>query len=417
MIRFLHAADLHLDRPFEGLTRLPESLHERAARSTFIALHRLVDAALHERADFLLISGDLFDNSHRSIKAQHAFVKEMWRLQSALIPVYLVYGNHDFVNETWNQLGLPDNVHVFPETPGCFTLTCANGQVVHVYGFSYHQKWVKENMAAQYRKSGTADFHIALLHGEEKSGIDDGHYAPFTLTDLETAGFDYWALGHIHKRQQLPVSVPAWYPGDLQGLSFKDSELGLKGASVVHLTQHHAEVRFLPTSDIEWIHADRCFGQIETADQLTESLHAFKEDEREKHHGVFVRLNSTFEQNGLPQQTLEKLFREVIETLNEDEEQHSDFVWLELGTFDVHGDWNIEEIMNSPHFAGDLFRLIEQPDSVDEAAAMLYSHHLGRRFLPPLSSEDQQQIRHASEQLLADVLLKETQNGSIDNEA
>lgn len=117
MIRFLHAADLHLDRPFEGLTRLPESLHERAARSTFIALHRLVDAALHERADFLLISGDLFDNSHRSIKAQHAFVKEMRRLQSALIPVYLVYGNHDLSMKHGISSGCPTMSTSFRKRP------------------------------------------------------------------------------------------------------------------------------------------------------------------------------------------------------------------------------------------------------------------------------------------------------------
>ncbi|MDF2911802.1 MAG: exonuclease subunit SbcD, partial [Sporolactobacillus laevolacticus] len=108
MIRFVHTADLHLDRPFEGLTKLPNALYQRTAASTFTAFSTLIDTTIHEGADFLIIAGDVFDNSHRSIKAQRYFISEMKRLQVASIPVFLTYGNHDFINKSWNHLKLPD---------------------------------------------------------------------------------------------------------------------------------------------------------------------------------------------------------------------------------------------------------------------------------------------------------------------
>lgn len=405
MIRFIHTADLHLDRPFDGLTHLPESLRHRSADSTFTALTRLVTITLHEQPDFLIIAGDIFDNSHRSIRAQRAFVHEMKRLHDASIPVFLVYGNHDFLNKEWNHLRLPDNVHVFPEKPSVTSLTCASGQVVNLYGFSYHRRWIKQDMISQYLRSGKADYHIAILHGEQRSGSDESNYAPFTISELEEQNFDYWALGHIHKRQQLPSPVAIWYPGDLQGLSFKESELGQKGASLVDLDHSGAHVRFLPTAAIEWSRAELDFSESATADHIEEVINTFKEKARGKNKCAFIRLYCSFTNPGMSRLEVENLVQELIETSNEDEDERNDFIWLVPGTCTFRQHLDKEQIMNSPHFLGDLFRLIEQEESVLKAAEPLYNHHSGRRYLEPLSAEEQEQIRNESEQLLAEALL------------
>jgi DNA repair exonuclease SbcCD nuclease subunit len=405
LIRFIHTADLHLDRPFEGLTHLPEPLRRRSADSTFTALTRLVTITLQERPNFLIIAGDIFDNSHRSIRAQRSFVHEMKRLHDASIPVFLVYGNHDFLNKEWNHLRLPDNVHVFPEKPSVISLTCADGQIVNLYGFSYHRKWIKQDMVSQYLRSGKADYHIAVLHGEQRSGSIESNYAPFTISELEGRNFDYWALGHIHKRQQLPSPVPIWYPGDLQGLSFKESELGQKGASLVELDHSDAHVRFLLTAAIEWSQAELDFSEAATADHIEETINAFKEEAREKHKCAFIRLYCSFTNPGMPRTEVENLVCELIDSLNEDEDELNDFIWLVPGTCTFRQQWDKDQIVNSPHFLGDLFRLIEQDGSVLKAAEPLFNHHSGRRYLEPLSKEEQEQIRNKSEQLLAEALM------------
>lgn len=404
MIRFIHAADLHLDRPFDGLTQLPEPLRRRSAESTFTALNHLTSTALHERPDFMIIAGDIFDNSHRSIKAQRAFVREMKRLNEASIPVYLIYGNHDFVNKAWGHLILPDNVHVFPETPSAMSVTCAGGQTVKLYGFSYHQRWIKQDMIPYYERSGNADYHIAILHGEPHSGTDESNYAPFSISELEKQGFQYWALGHIHKRQQLLSPVPAWYPGDIQGLSFKESELGPKGASMVELDPHGVQVRFLPTSDIEWRRSELNFSGTVTADQLETTINALKEKERKKQAGAFIRLRFSFTGPEMQSSETEELLHELIDALNEDEKELRDFIWLVPDACEFRSHWDKQQILSSPHFLGDLFRYIEEGDSVQQATEVLYGHHSGRRYLERLSEEDQEWIRRKSEQLLADAL-------------
>lgn len=405
MVRFIHAADLHLDRPFDGLTQLPETIRQRAADSTFSALTRLIDAVLREDPDFLIISGDIFDNNHRSIKAQRLFVREMNRLRAASIPVYLVYGNHDHVNREWGHLRMPDHVHVFPEMPSVFSVTCADGQVVNLYGFSYHQRWIHEDRVLQYHKRGHADYHIAILHGEIRNESAEGHYAPFLIRELDESGFDYWALGHIHKRQQLPSSVPAWYPGNLQGLSFKTSELGAKGASLVELDHDGAQVQFLPTAELEWAQTSLGFSGPVSADQLERALTSFKEKERMQHKGAFIRIDLSFADPGIPGFKVEEIVQELVDALNGDEEEMDDFIWLIPGAVTFRTSWDKQQVLSSPHFLGDLFRFIEKPGSVNQASDLLYMHRIGRNYLDPLNGEDQEEIRRKSEQLLADALI------------
>lgn len=68
--RFIHAADLHLDSPFRGMSKVPNELKEKLMASTFGALRRLTETAIQEQVDFIVISGDLYDEADRSLKAQ-----------------------------------------------------------------------------------------------------------------------------------------------------------------------------------------------------------------------------------------------------------------------------------------------------------------------------------------------------------
>ncbi|NMA90091.1 MAG: DNA repair exonuclease, partial [Amphibacillus sp.] len=73
-IKFIHAADLHLDSPFKGMSTLPSSLYQELKSSTFSALDNLVKLAIDEAVDFVLIVGDLFDQSLRSVYAEMQFL-------------------------------------------------------------------------------------------------------------------------------------------------------------------------------------------------------------------------------------------------------------------------------------------------------------------------------------------------------
>src|SRR5690625_1211028 len=166
-ISFIHAADLHLDSPFQGLTYLPESLFEKVRQSTFQALDKLIQTAINKKVDFILLVGDLFDNEKQSLKAQVHLRKAFEQLEQHGIVVYLSYGNHDFVNGNKHRITYPKNVHIFPNEIVTSYVYKKNGiELASIYGFSYENQAVVENKVNDYNiENNEIPFHIATLHG------------------------------------------------------------------------------------------------------------------------------------------------------------------------------------------------------------------------------------------------------------
>ncbi|RYL93050.1 DNA repair exonuclease [Sporolactobacillus sp. THM7-4] len=403
MIRFIHAADLHLDRPFEGLSELPQVLHERVKQSTFKALDRLVERTLAEHADFLILAGDIFDDSHRSLLAQKRFVLAMKRLETAGVPVFSVFGNHDHLDDPWNRMELPGNVHVFPTEPAMIPYIKADGQVVHLYGFSYAQRRIEKNMAADYEPAPGADYHIGILHGALSAGNQDDRYAPFSIHDLISKNFDYWALGHIHKREQLSPPNPIWYSGDTQGLSIK--ETGEKGASLVELDKGGARVTFLSTADILWKKKKIDLTGKVSAEQLSEVLEEARENARSDEHGVFLSLDLSVSETDQKWSDFNDMLEELLDVLKDGEEERADFVWPVSADFTLKPKWDRERLMESSHFIGDLLRLMESDEGLNDALSPLYQHYMGKRFLKTPDENEEVKIRQDAEQILVDALL------------
>src|SRR5690625_7660876 len=148
-ISFIHAADLHLDSPFQGLSHIPEHLFKEVRESTFVALDRLVRLAIQEQVDFILIVGDLFDNERQSLKAQIRLRKAFQELEKHHINVYLSYGNHDHINGNIHAFTYSDNVFIFPSEKVSQFIHEKNGiPLLEINGFSYEKSTVLE-----YKKS------------------------------------------------------------------------------------------------------------------------------------------------------------------------------------------------------------------------------------------------------------------------
>ena len=115
MVRFLHAADLHLDSPLLGLERYEGAPADRIRDSTRRALENLVRLAIAERVTFVLLAGDVYDGNWKDYATGLFFSTQMARLRQANIPVFLIRGNHDAANLMTRSLDLPENVRVFPD--------------------------------------------------------------------------------------------------------------------------------------------------------------------------------------------------------------------------------------------------------------------------------------------------------------
>lgn len=233
-IRFIHAADLHLDAAFSGLSRdIPADFAERLRTATFTAFRRLLDLCERESPDFLLLAGDVYNQEDASVSAQLALRDGFRRLESLSIPVFFVHGNHDSLASRLRSVRWPGNVTVFGELPDAVPVF-RKGEgtpLAIIHGASHASGRETRNLAALFRRTEACGLHVGLLHATPGDADGVARYAPFSQEDLKASGMDYWALGHIHDRREVCREPLAAYPGCTQGLHI--NEPGEKGCLLV----------------------------------------------------------------------------------------------------------------------------------------------------------------------------------------
>ena len=234
-MRFVHAADIHLDSPLRNLALHEGAPVEQMRLATRAAFERLVDFCIEQQAAFLILAGDLYDHDCPNMQIAVFLRNQLARLGKAGIRVIIKKGNHDADNRITSGLGLPENTRIFrDDRPESIPLDGLPVPVA-IHGQSFRPGPVRENLAAGYPAPLPGHLNIGVLH-TSLGGYPGEHaeYAPCTLTDLTTRGYAYWALGHIHKGTVL-ARQPCWvvYPGNIQGRHAK--ETGPKGCVVVEL--------------------------------------------------------------------------------------------------------------------------------------------------------------------------------------
>jgi exonuclease SbcD len=225
-MKFLHAADIHLDSPLAGLCArddLPEGMIRHCTRRAFVAM---VDLARDEEVAFVVIAGDLYDGDWKDFSTGLFFAEQMRRLGR---PCFLLRGNHDARSVITRNLKLPENVREFSSRT-CDTILLPEIEVA-LHGHSFPNRAVPEDLSASYRDRVEGMLNIGVLHTSAEDPGEHETYAPCNIAALALKGYDYWALGHIHARQVLSERPWIVFPGNLQGRHPKES--GAKGCTLV----------------------------------------------------------------------------------------------------------------------------------------------------------------------------------------
>jgi DNA repair exonuclease SbcCD nuclease subunit len=228
-MKFIHTADLHLDSPLRGLSAYADAPAERLRTATRDAFNNLVTQAIEEQVDFMVIAGDVYDGDWKDFNTGLFFVRQMGRLRHEGIPVYLLYGNHDADSEMTRSLELPDNVHVFSSCKAD-TFRIDNKKVA-LHGRSFKVAATTENLLPSYPEPVDGWLNIGVLHTALEGNAEHAKYAPCSVAELQTKGYQYWALGHVHEHWMQRGEVTIAYPGNIQGRHIR--ELGARGALVV----------------------------------------------------------------------------------------------------------------------------------------------------------------------------------------
>lgn len=404
-ISFIHAADLHLDSPFKGLSHLPESVFQKVRKSTFDALERLVQTAIDKDVDFVLIVGDLFDNEKQSLKAQIHLRRAFEQLQQHHINVYLSYGNHDFINGNIHPVTYPENVLIFPEEKVThFTYEKDDELKAAIYGFSYENRSVTANKVFEYNPvSGDIPFHIAMLHGSLHSNTEHDTYAPFHLSELTGKGFHYWALGHIHQREILKEQPPVIYPGNIQGRNRK--ETGEKGCYHVVVSESDTSATFMPLQSLQFNELTIDVSDCAELHQLEAKIQDEIETITAGSGPALLALTLAGSQIEMQQWQTEHLLDDVIELVNETIIHQSQWKYIFRFTIEYRFSENSNELAQGEYFVGELIRHADQAD-VQMHVNELFHHKQARRHMESMPIDDEQTVRNKAKQLLIHELLK-----------
>ena len=221
MLRFLHAADFHLDSPFAALT--PSQAADRRRESRELPA-RLADYLREHPADLVLLSGDLLDDGSGYRETGEALRAALGRME---VPVFLAPGNHDWYGpgSPYAAPGWPENVHIFRTAAAESVELPALNAVVHGAAFTGPQQTA--GLLTGFSAPADGRTHLMVLHGD--FDVPDSRYDPVTREEAAASGLAYLALGHVHRRGELRLcgrTAVAW-PGCPEGRGF--DELGDRG--------------------------------------------------------------------------------------------------------------------------------------------------------------------------------------------
>jgi DNA repair exonuclease SbcCD nuclease subunit len=268
-MKFIHCADIHLDTPLQGLAEYPGAPLNEIRNATRRAFERVLDAALAEKIDFLIIAGDLYDTGLKSFESALYFNAQMSRLKEAGIDVYLIHGNHDAASKLIKQVRPPDNVHVFRASEA-HTFQIPELHVA-LHGQSFSTPEITDDLALNYPAPVPGFFNIGILHTNLSGISEHANYAPCSLDTLKNKGYQYWALGHVHNRQILCTDPYIVFPGNIQGRHGK--EPGEKSCELVTVSDAGAaSLQTISTSVVPWSEVVIDAGGCATADEVYERL-------------------------------------------------------------------------------------------------------------------------------------------------
>jgi DNA repair exonuclease SbcCD nuclease subunit len=242
MIRFIHAADVHIDSPLRGLDThegAPVAVIRGATRRAF---ENLIQLAIDECVNFLVIAGDVYDGDWKDYSTGLFFRGQLARLREKDIQVYLIAGNHDAASVISRKLSLPDNVHVFSTRMTESIEVVGHPVVIHGRGFP--NRAVPENLVLEYPTAVSNKFNIGLLHTSLTGRTGHDTYAPCSEADMHQKGYGYWALGHIHQPEVISRDPWIVFAGNCQGRDAR--EAGPRGCQLVTVNDS------LEVENVQW---------------------------------------------------------------------------------------------------------------------------------------------------------------------
>ena len=415
-VRFIHCADLHIDSPFKRISAIDRNLGVLLYQSTYQSFNNVVELAIRERVDCILIAGDIYDSADKSLRAQLKFRNGLSRLSNEGIPSFIVYGNHD-PSDSWSaSLEWPKDVFTFPHDKVECRPLLKNGEVIaQICGISFAKRNIYENLALKFTRVDGDVPCIGLLHANVGSNPEHGAYSPGTVEDLFAGGMDYWALGHIHTHRILKASNPAIvYSGCAQ--STMAGEAGAKGCCLVTLESGiDPDIQFIPTDVVRYksdaIDISGCMNTDDVISSIKEKCEAIALEMDERHAIIHLSLTGRTDlHTGLCKGN-------TIDGLRDDVREHFEGrdprIWLEKLVLITAGTYDLETLRRGGDFIADVVSIYDELedveseswDEIQKTMEELFSKWQGQRYLEKLSKDELLELAREARGLTLDKLV------------
>ncbi|MCH8309873.1 MAG: DNA repair exonuclease [Chloroflexi bacterium] len=375
IIRFVHAADLHLDSPFKGMADVQPEIATRLRDATFDAYQNIIDLCISEGVDALLIAGDVFDGADHSLRAQREFVDGLRRLDEANIRSFICHGNHDPLDGWEAKIPFPSSAVRFGADVEKAPVFLDDPDRAVVYGVSYPVRDVTDNLVLQFRAAGHERASIGLIHANVGSNANHANYAPCTLEDLERTKYDYWALGHVHTRDVMREQSPAVvYPGNPQGRH--PNETGARGVYLVDIADSgEVSLDFRAVDTVRWESLEISIADLENDQELVDAVDQAVEDARNAADGRDLVIRLTLSGRGPTHASLvrEGFVDDIRSQLNDTWSGRRPFTYCERVSNATSPTVDRNERLKADDFVGDLLRLVDSFEDEPQLLETLYS--------------------------------------------
>lgn len=385
-MKIIHMSDLHLDSPFKGMGQKNSQLQSQFIQAPFIAFERGVELAIAEEVDVVLITGDIYNSERQTISAQHFFMTKMEELNAHQIPVFLIHGNHDYLKSHHQAIRYPENVHRFNrEEVEFMDIELETGETLRVYGFSYTHQWITEDKVDEFPVNPQeTTYTIGLLHGSlQGSEATANRYAPFTLQDLKSKRYDYWALGHIHLQGTLSDEPLIQYAGTTQGSHRNESDQ--KGCFILVFDNgRRISNTFYPLAKIVWQDETIFLEEEDQIKDIIESINDIMDNylQDSSHKKQSYILNITLKNpEYLSQELLEQIQQgELLEAID-NKQKGDEFVLvnrIDIVLSPYHQIFEFDQVLKESYQT--VLEDYEEEERDQEVLKELYNHATIQRF-------------------------------------
>ncbi len=260
-MKFVHIADVHLDTPFKTISDRADIGIERRLEQRE-ALKKVINYIKENNIEYLFISGDLYDQEYIR-ETSISFLNDLFK-QIPNTNIYIAPGNHDpylknsfYATYAWNN-----NVKIFTNV-----VEKVEKDDVNIYGYGFNSFEMNDNQLENINIENKDKINILITHGD----LNESKYNPIKLNELKEKGFDYVALGHIHKRDDKTNIV---YPGSLISLGF--DELGEHGMVAGEINNKELNKKFIKIDEREFVEYELDVSNILSEEELIEKINSIE---------------------------------------------------------------------------------------------------------------------------------------------